>query len=281
MSRPLPPSFDAILVHEELLQDEVLEAFWSGVRALPPVTLALSALCLLGFAGSAWLDRALGPSQLPSAQDSEALIAAGARSLPLIEDGELWRLLSCVFLHGDLLHLSVNVLALYALGRVCEALFGPLRVLAIFVLSGVGGSLLSHWGGVELSVGASGAVFGLLGCVLGAWIRNRRSLPRSLRGVMGRGLLPWVALNLFLGLALTPGGWVEQALGFTPFKLDHLAHVGGLITGLLMGTALRSAVLPWAPPSRLADRAMGAVVVLGVGAAWWMALSSARAALGM
>ncbi|MCB9794014.1 MAG: rhomboid family intramembrane serine protease [Alphaproteobacteria bacterium] len=205
-------------------------------------------------------------------RDKRSLTLAGARAYELVEHGELWRHLSCVFLHGDLLHLTVNTLALFALGRVCEALYGPTRLLALFLLTGLGGSLLSHAGGTPLSVGASGAVFGLLGLAVSFGLRHREVLPRSLSRVLGLGLLPWLAFNLLLGLALLFKGTVRELLGFTPPALDLLAHLGGLGVGLVLGAALPSRAIPWEHPRRWVTTLAG---LLSASALLWTALSLA------
>lgn len=158
------------------------------------------------------------------------LIRMGGLTGTALEDGEPWRLVTSLFLHADGLHLLVNGLALAGLGAVCEALFGPARLLWMFLLCGVAGGLLSWTGEPTVSVGASGALFGWMGAVLGLGWRWRRVLPHDLRGVLWRRLLPWVALNLGLGLLL-------------PF-LDHRAHLGGLIAGLLYGALGGNRVVP-------------------------------------
>ncbi len=154
----------------------------------------------------------------------------GGLSGTALEDGEPWRLVTSLFLHGDGLHLGLNAAALVGLGALCEALFGPQRLLGLFLVCGVAGGLLSWSGDLTVSVGASGALFGWMGAVLGFGWRWRRVLPEDLSGVLWRRLLPWVVLNLAVGL-------------FIPF-LDHRAHLGGLLMGVALGALGGNRVVP-------------------------------------
>lgn len=147
-----------------------------------------------------------------------------------LQDGEPWRLVTSLFLHGDGLHLLLNGAALVGLGSLCEALFGRVRLLWLFLACGVAGGLLSWSGTLTVSIGASGALFGWMGAVLGLGWRWRRVLPLDLAAVLWRRLLPWVTLNLLVGLLI-------------PF-LDHRAHLGGLLMGLLLGAFGGNRVVP-------------------------------------
>ncbi len=227
-----PPSFEAILIRERLRRDEVSEHFYGGLSWFPLATTSLLALCVLaygtsvlfeGLAGLPWPLLAWGPRQ------PEVLLLLGARQ-DLAIASQPWRLLSCALLHGGPLHLLLNGLALYGLGRICEAIYGPVRLLALFLGSALAGSVLSWLGGVPLSVGASGAVFGLLGAGMVFGLRFRRQLPVELQRVLGWSLAPWIALNLAIGL-----------LPMLP--IDNLAHVGGLIGGAVLGLLLRDKVV--------------------------------------
>jgi membrane associated rhomboid family serine protease len=231
--KPAPPSFEAIHIREALVREEVLEKFRLSARKWPPVTMTLVG-CIVAIH---LLAVNLAPD-LQSFVDSpftlqpfyrqweNALMIFGARSTSEItESGQYYRLLSCVFLHGDFMHLTLNMVALFGLGRLCEATYGKARFLALVVFSGICGSLLSLGGGVGLSVGASGAIFGLLGAGVVFGFRYRKSLPGPLKAIFGRGLLPWVLLNIVIGLNVD--------------KIDNLGHMGGLAGGaffaLIMG----------------------------------------------
>jgi rhomboid protease GluP len=149
------------------------------------------------------------------------LIEFGARAQGRVAQGELWRLVTCGFVHGDMIHLIVNSMALVGLGRLGEAVFGPARFLWIFVLSVVGGALAAQAHGGSISFGASGGLFGVMGALLSfGWLR-REFLPAQMLEVFGKQLVLWTALNLIIGF-------------FLPF-VSSPSHVGGLITGLVAG----------------------------------------------
>ncbi|HEY1011907.1 MAG TPA: rhomboid family intramembrane serine protease [Herpetosiphonaceae bacterium] len=158
--------------------------------------------------------------------DVLVLIEMGAKYTPLMDlGGEWWRLLAPVALHGGLLHLLVNSYALYSLSPQVEQLYGSLRLLAIYVVSGLAGSVGSYaFGPIGApSIGASGALFGLMGA-LGAFAFSSRNVlgdlaRRNLAQVVGLAIV-----NLAIGAAI-PG-------------IDNFAHVGGLIGGVLVGAAL-------------------------------------------
>lgn len=158
------------------------------------------------------------------ARSTEVLVQLGGRARDRIAEGEVWRLLTCGWLHGDLSHLFFNGLAFWGLGRMCEAVFGPERLLWLFVVSVIGGSLLGHLGDAPLSVGASGGVFGLMGALVAFGLRRRKTMAPALREVFTRRLWPWIVLNLVIGAAL-------------PF-IDQRGHIGGLVTGALFGLVL-------------------------------------------
>lgn len=175
------------------------------------------------------------------------LTRAGGQDAELIAEGEVWRLLSCVFLHQSGLHLLLNGLAILGLGRLVESIWGRPRALAIFVLSGLFGSSLSWLGGTRLSVGASGAAFGLLAALVVFGFRFRSALPPELGRALRRRLLPWALLNLAIGALL-------------PF-IDNLAHLGGLLGGGLLALVLD----PPAVPGRSGWPGVGPALALGLG----------------
>ncbi|TGE22431.1 rhomboid family intramembrane serine protease [Hymenobacter aquaticus] len=154
------------------------------------------------------------------------LIAWGSNFSPLTLHGQPWRLLTSCFLHGGLAHLLLNSLALLFLGRITESLVGPGRLLLFYLLSGVGGSLTSVWWhtrGIN-SVGASGAIFGLYGLLLALAVTG--AVPQSRQQRYGL---------LWLVLLLVPSQLEAGLLGST--TTDNAAHLGGLLTGSLLGLA--------------------------------------------
>jgi len=172
-----------------------------------------------------------------------------------------WRLLTAAFLHGNLLHIGMNLLVLRQIGDTAERLFGSLSYTFIYLLAALGGSIASlGWHGLTapgaVSVGASGAVFGIMGATLGFALARRDAVPRHIYQQLVRSGLFFTIVNVGLGLSMA--------------VVDNACHLGGLAVGLLTGAAL-SRELPPAPqpplPTRLAI--LGAsLTVLGVLYRW-------------
>lgn len=236
------PSLDSVALRDEVVQEQVADAFDRHLSNAPPVTLALVIACAVLHLATGALDALIaGWSPLGILMDERSavtLVVFGAREHGLVQAGETWRLLSCVFLHGGPLHLALNMAALFGLGRILEATWGRARFLALFLGAGLAGSVLSQAFGTGMSVGASGGVFGLLGAGVVFGLRNRDALPRHLRKVFGKGLLPWVGVNLFIGFVVP--------------RIDNLGHIGGLLGGALLALLLQDRVLPWRSPPRWA-----------------------------
>lgn len=159
----------------------------------------------------------------------DVLVVLGASQASLVLSGQVWRLGTAMFLHAGLLHLAVNGWALYQLGGLVEILFGSRRLAAIYFSSGLTGSVASvGWGlvsGIDVrSVGASGAIFGLLGALIAFLVRHRDRLRPEARSLLMQ-LLFWAGLNIFLG--------------FTVPQIDNAAHLGGLFAGLIGGAVVR------------------------------------------
>jgi len=165
-----------------------------------------------------------------------------------------------VFLHAGFFHLALNMLALFGLGRLCEAVYGPKRLLGLFLVSGLLGSVLSHIGGTELSVGASGAVFGLMGAGVVFGMRSRQKLPLPLRSVFGRGLMPWVVLNLVIGMSVP--------------RIDNLGHLGGMLGGAACALFFGDRLVPGREGS---PRLLRVSTGIGIGLLAWTLLQMAGA----
>ena len=158
---------------------------------------------------------------------TDALVRLGAMEGQLIASGEYWRLFTAMFLHSGLIHLGFNLIGLLIFGQQLERLFGSVRFLAIYILAGLAGSVASYAFNISVTpnsigIGASGAVFGILGALVAFFISNWNTL-----GAMGRqtltGLLALAAINLGVGFVM-PG-------------IDNFAHMGGLLGGFLLGMA--------------------------------------------
>lgn len=215
---------------------------------MPPVTLAILALLVAIFAAEVGLE---------VLESSEALIFLGALSRDAVMQGEWWRLVTAVFLHGGVEHLLGNALALFVLGMVCEHAFGRVQLAWLFVMSGIAGSVVSMLTSAGPSVGASGAIFGLQGAAVMLFRRHReRLLLRDRR--IGVVLIGWAIYTIAMGLV-------------TPY-VDNGAHVGGFLAGMLFALGLHPAVIE--PPSaeiQARIRRQGwltAIVLVGASLGW-------------
>ena len=165
-----------------------------------------------------------------SSPTGHQLVVWGSNFSGLTLHGEPWRLLTCLFVHAGLSHLLLNMFSLWLLGLLVEDRVGPLRLLLVYLASGVGGGLASLWwhaGGIN-SVGASGAIFGLYGLLLVLLVGKKLVLDKSDRRAMLGLVLYLVLSNLLSGLT----GSGEGVL------IDNSAHIGGLATGLLLAGPL-------------------------------------------
>ena len=153
------------------------------------------------------------------AQPGEVL-QRGALIPALVAQGEWWRLLSSMFLHSGFVHLAVNMLSLYFLGSFIEQTFGRGRFLALYLLSGISGGLAYlYFGAFDAAVvGASGAIFGLLGGIFGYSMRRGTF---SWQNPIIRQLLILLALNLYIGFSVP--------------VISNTAHIGGLVGGTVSG----------------------------------------------
>lgn len=151
----------------------------------------------------------------------------------VLGNGEYWRLFTAMFLHGGIIHVMMNMLALYNLGSIMEITFGHARYLLIYLLGGLGGSILSAALNEPYiySVGASGAVFALFGAEVAHLYANWRVLEPMGPGarLRLRQVSMLVALNLVAGfLANLDGGGAFSA------NIDNWAHIGGFAAGALL-----------------------------------------------
>lgn len=180
------------------------------------ITFILIAINVIVFMYTAWLSQSLNINSL-------VLIIMGGNFKPLVELGEYWRLLTAVFLHGDLTHLGFNMYSLWALGSTMERILPKWKYLTLYLLTGLGGSLLSHLlHGNVVSIGASGAIFGLLGGLIGYVVVNREMFRKG-------------ALYNLLIIA-----GINLAWGFQPGSgIDNYGHLGGIITGFLLSFIIK------------------------------------------
>lgn len=149
------------------------------------------------------------------------LIGLGAKENTLIAQGEYYRFVTAMFLHGGIIHILSNMYALSTLGPTIEKAFGKIRYLLIYFLGGIISIAASYIFSEDVSIGASGAIFALLGAVLVLAIRARNRLGKE----MIRSVLSVIAINLFIGFSLP--------------NIDNFAHIGGLISGILISSVIK------------------------------------------
>ena len=183
-----------------------------------------------------WQSSKLGFSML-NVLPYPVLIAYGAKLNSLIaHEHQWWRFVTPMFVHGSFLHLLVNMYSLWIIGPYVEKLYGGSKFVVFWVLTGIAGVVASYLTVVppgtplgtfsrfifkihdDPSVGASGALFGLVGVLFVFGIKFRHELPEGFKRAFGTGLLPMIALNLFIG-------YVGRGV------IDNAAHLGGLVAG--------------------------------------------------
>ena len=160
----------------------------------------------------------------------QELIRFGGNYGPFTLSGDWWRLITYMFLHGGILHIAFNMWCLWDLGALCESLYGRWTYFSIYLITGFAAGLSSlAWNPGVLSVGASGAIFGLCGALIASFYLGEFSLPRVAIGGTLRSLLVFAGFNLFFGSMFS--------------GVDNAAHIGGLVSGLIIG-ALIAVIAP-------------------------------------
>lgn len=153
--------------------------------------------------------------------DLGVLIFLGAKVNLLIERGQYYRLLTAMFLHGGLLHIAFNMYALYSLGNLVEQIYGKSKYLTIYFASGIFSTYVSYLFSSAVSVGASGAIFGLLGATLVFGLKEKHRIGKGFL----TNIISVVALNIIIGIT-------------TP-NIDNFGHLGGLIGGIVIALFFR------------------------------------------
>jgi rhomboid protease GluP len=184
------------------------QAFSASITG-SPATSAIVAINILFYLGLS----------LTGGTGTQNLLNWGAKYGPYIADGEYWRLFMPMFLHVSIFHMLTNLFGLMIFGSMVERIFGTRNFVVLYLAAGLMGNAVSFLAGPNPGVGASGAVFGILGGFGMYLLMNRRML-----GQMGRQQLTSigviVAINVVLGLATT--------------GIDNFAHFGGLLAGALV-----------------------------------------------
>jgi rhomboid protease GluP len=150
--------------------------------------------------------------------DVQTLFLFGAKYGPAITHGQWWRLITAGFLHGGLIHIGMNSWVLYDLGAQVEEAYGTARFLVIYVLTSIAGFYVSMlWSPMSPSVGASAALFGLIGAMVALGTRSGTAVGRAMRAFYVR----WAIYGLVLGFIIS--------------HVDNAAHVGGFVGGFALG----------------------------------------------
>lgn len=178
---------------------------------------------------SVWFGQKINSSNLYEV----LLLLLGALQGQLVVSGEWWRIVTSTFLHANLLHLAFNMWSLWKIGQIVYEYYGGKSLFSFYMISGIAGSIISViFIPSSFSVGASGAVFGLVGVLVAGSMRNNTygiSLPFSPGDV-----LP-IAIYAFL-IGLVPGS-----------SVNNWAHLGGFVAGLLLGQMIGHEYTTWRP----------------------------------
>lgn len=210
-----------------------MSSFTDNFKHVPIVTCVLIALNVILYVA------------LPIVPNGDVYYEAGVLTPLSLMRGEWWTLFTSMFLHSGIMHILCNMFSLYYLGVMCERVFGPVKYLLLYLLSGLAGGLV--YVGVNMAagnvlagaVGASGAIFGLFGAYGYLLLRERRNnkvfayRPGSSDIQSYIGIL---AVNLFIGFS--PGS-----------NIANEAHIGGMICGFVVGAVLYAIITRNIPPS--------------------------------
>lgn len=175
----------------------------------PVVTYSLIAINILVYLAVSLYEKKSGISY------GELIIRYGAKVNSLILEGDYWRFITPIFLHGSLMHLFVNCYSLFMIGGLVERMYGRGKFITIYLLAGILGNLCSFVFVPGPSVGASGAIFGLMGVLLYFGLER----PLQFKTYFGRDIITTILFNL--------------AYGFASTGIDNFAHLGGLVGGFL------------------------------------------------
>lgn len=236
--------------------DDPVRLFWRRLIEATPrawVTPVIAAACVAYFA--------LYVSQGVDAFDPSAssLIEWGGNFPMWTRSGDYWRLFTSMFMHAGVVHIAINMWVFWDGGRLVERLYGNVGFAILYLYAGLGGSIASAFFGSVVSVGASGAIFGVFGALLAYLVARRRTIPAPVLRGLRSSVLTFIGFNLLIGFVI-------------PF-VDNAAHIGGLVTGFVCGFVL---ALPLTPEARK-KRMLRNAVLLAVGGA---ALVAAMFAIG-
>lgn len=223
-ARPEPPSSEGLewSVREVRSPSPSIGNFQRRLFELTPHVLVTRVIVVANLAVFALM--AFGTGELFS-PDAETLRAWGSNCGPLTLDDQWWRVLTSMFVHVGIIHVGFNMWILWDIGHLVERLVGNIGFLVLYVVSGVFGSVASvYWNPHVNSAGASGAVFGVFGALMGFILLRGDSVPKSILGRLRSSGLTFLAINL--------------AIGFSIRWIDNAAHIGGLAAGFVCGVLM-------------------------------------------
>jgi membrane associated rhomboid family serine protease len=210
----------AITRHRKLHWTEAISWFTWIIALITSAIWCLTAYQVALAAGAHTLRDVLA-NAFSNSQNADILIAYGAKYNQAILEGQSWRFVTPVFLHVNILHLDLNMLNLIVLGIFVERIFGHLRFLLIYLITGVISIIASfYFAPQEISVGASGAIFGLVGAYSLFVFIHRKAFRRG-----GIPALSWLVLIIGINLGI----------GLIIPNVDNYAHVGGFLSGCVLG----------------------------------------------
>jgi len=220
-----------------------------GVIPVPSTATSVIVAVTIAVYGLTWyLTQTASSAELSSAPSmggirGDILLRMGAKYGPFIYAGQWWRLVTAIFLHAGLFHIGMNLWCLFDLGPAVESLFSTTKFVVVYLVTGVVGFLASLWWNPRaLSIGASGAILGLIGILIGASFHHG-GLGKDYRTMLWR----WVIYILIFGL-----------LPF--FAVDNAAHIGGLVSGLILGFLVPEGE----PDTRSSENLWNALAIISV-----------------
>lgn len=190
-----------------------------SINEVPFITIGIIAINVILYIVTAYLSYTYAKGSVFDS-DTRVLVLLGAKVNELITQGQYFRLVSCMFLHGGIVHLGVNMYSLYAIGPMVEKVYGRVKYLVIYFVAGICSSMLSYIYSPSISIGASGAIFGLLGAVLVFAIKSKGKTGSSFI----KSILSVIFVNIFIGMTLP--------------NIDNFGHVGGLLGGMIIAFLL-------------------------------------------
>jgi membrane associated rhomboid family serine protease/Flp pilus assembly protein TadD len=189
-----------------------------------PVTAGIVAINVLVYIGCSIESLKTGVGG-PMDFNAAMLLHWGANFGPLTLGGQPWRIFTTMFVHGGLIHIGANMWCFWNFGPIVERVYGRWRFLIIYLLTGLASSVASlAMHPSTISVGASGAIFGVVGALVFPFYRKHLVLPHPVMKSMLGSLLTFIVINLLIGSAVP--------------MIDNAAHVGGLLSGLALGAII-------------------------------------------